>query len=1054
MARTNNLTNFLTDVAAAIKAKLGDQTDIPASQFDTKIGEIETGGTYQSKTINITTNGSQTITPDTGYDALSSVVINVQVPVKQLQSKNYEFTQNTHIVLSPETGYDGFSSIDLTINVPGSQINNQNKTITQNGQYTADSGYTGLGTVTVNVPQTGYDTSDATATAGDILKGKTAYIVGGKVTGTYTDAVTLYNDRQAMEQSTGHNEGDKCVVYGQVGGPWLETTSASVMNFNNNVTLQEEITTKSYSSFSAVDSGNDFYGNFMFSPTSIEFHTYIDGERQNVSYSSSDGLHYTKDSGPDTINIGFPVCCRYGWNDVITYILEGVSNIFDGIFQYRTNYVDKSKLVFQNLLTATITSSSCTINDVVPVGFNINQIKAICNKLRIDFGYSTTDDSHCPVLYLNTDNELCMLLTGAINTQYFPIYNTSTSNVVGIGCYGTQLNGTFNVYKVTDLASQQYELDQSYTGQIYYGSGSSARYYLPITDVKTVLMTYNPSQGGIYMNLIIQYYLGYMNSSTRANISGISTYYNVITGFVPVDSQLTLSSPNEILPGVVGLGTDGSVTGTDAIYNNLSTSKILDVALNLPSTIISPDDYSSYQSFGDIPTKYVMPASTSAMSFYKNTDLSVVRTKAMANMTIDDNVYPTIYDDGYTVYIWRHLKTQSQNIVVSLQKESNMSDTEYLIRVEDVSTSQHTIIVQQVVALVGSVHTGSNGGLNSLHVNSNGIFIGTYTTSNFVLTKYDLTTLSATTLDTVTSSGIAYNSCQLVSADNYLVYFVIGNSGRNVVAKVCNTANSVVTVLRNDTASRNLSGWARIYVINQPDWIYVCSKTDTSSAYMFKLIKFTKSNNSVTTVLNPSVSTSVDIYSKQLAVNNAYEDNNNIYVGGGIISKTSVSNYKNYSSAVINDVNGQRISEYSNISNVSSILYFNNSIYILCNGLFAKVSTMSYTLDGMYCRYVFNCSELYPLPTLFIARHSNSTDVTVCTMTVMPETFTLLNSTTYSFSIRSLSNYDTVLHTGDIATISPVIDGTSVDYDYGVLNGDMNNDASRNLGFVFGKITD
>lgn len=36
----------------------------------------------------------------------------------------------------------------------GSTINNQDKTVTSNGSYTADSGYTGLGTVTVNVPTT------------------------------------------------------------------------------------------------------------------------------------------------------------------------------------------------------------------------------------------------------------------------------------------------------------------------------------------------------------------------------------------------------------------------------------------------------------------------------------------------------------------------------------------------------------------------------------------------------------------------------------------------------------------------------------------------------------------------------------------------------------------------------------------------------------------------------------------------------------------------------------------------------------------------------------
>ena len=37
----------------------------------------------------------------------------------------------------------------------GTEINNQNKEITTNGTYTADEGYTGLGAVTVNVPQEG-----------------------------------------------------------------------------------------------------------------------------------------------------------------------------------------------------------------------------------------------------------------------------------------------------------------------------------------------------------------------------------------------------------------------------------------------------------------------------------------------------------------------------------------------------------------------------------------------------------------------------------------------------------------------------------------------------------------------------------------------------------------------------------------------------------------------------------------------------------------------------------------------------------------------------------
>lgn len=43
MARTNNLTDFLTDVSNSIKLKIGDNTPIPAANFDVVIANIETG---------------------------------------------------------------------------------------------------------------------------------------------------------------------------------------------------------------------------------------------------------------------------------------------------------------------------------------------------------------------------------------------------------------------------------------------------------------------------------------------------------------------------------------------------------------------------------------------------------------------------------------------------------------------------------------------------------------------------------------------------------------------------------------------------------------------------------------------------------------------------------------------------------------------------------------------------------------------------------------------------------------------------------------------------
>ena len=65
-----------TDIKTAIEAK---GVSVPSSAkidvFDDYIAQIPTEGSYQSKTIS-PTESSQTVSPDSGYDALSSVTVN------------------------------------------------------------------------------------------------------------------------------------------------------------------------------------------------------------------------------------------------------------------------------------------------------------------------------------------------------------------------------------------------------------------------------------------------------------------------------------------------------------------------------------------------------------------------------------------------------------------------------------------------------------------------------------------------------------------------------------------------------------------------------------------------------------------------------------------------------------------------------------------------------------------------------------------------------------------------------------------------------------------
>ena len=66
MAKNNNLTDFLTDIADGIRAKKGTTGTINPQNFRSEIASIDTAKPEQTKTVTITENGTITITPDSG----------------------------------------------------------------------------------------------------------------------------------------------------------------------------------------------------------------------------------------------------------------------------------------------------------------------------------------------------------------------------------------------------------------------------------------------------------------------------------------------------------------------------------------------------------------------------------------------------------------------------------------------------------------------------------------------------------------------------------------------------------------------------------------------------------------------------------------------------------------------------------------------------------------------------------------------------------------------------------------------------------------------------
>ena len=107
MARTDNLTNFLTDIATAIKTKKGTSAAIPASNFDTEIASIETAKPIklEDKQVSITMNETRRIVANSLYDGLSSVTVEVLVPegVSKYSPKWISFANYTDSWLTEET---------------------------------------------------------------------------------------------------------------------------------------------------------------------------------------------------------------------------------------------------------------------------------------------------------------------------------------------------------------------------------------------------------------------------------------------------------------------------------------------------------------------------------------------------------------------------------------------------------------------------------------------------------------------------------------------------------------------------------------------------------------------------------------------------------------------------------------------------------------------------------------------------------------------------------------------------------------------------------------
>ena len=573
MARTNNLTNFLTDVAGAIKEKKGSEANIPAANFDTEIRNLPSQGTYEEKTISITQNGTQTVTPSQGYDAIDELTINANVQ-PSLQSKSYSFTQNTTTTITPEQGYDGFSSIGLEINVPS-----------------------GSGDVKL------FDTVEHMQADPDAEEGDLAVVYREELTGidensefsscTFPNTVVL---------SSAYSDSAYCRFRATDGG-WFDgmvDMSSSSFRFNgygesSNVRVQ--YTSSDGITYTRTDGGEEL----------VDFGTTIQFE-----------------------NYGDP------FPEVISNFMKIGGNYFEGLYDFHEDYVDNNQFKFYDLSSVSISGTTGTVGNTIGDYYDVSKLSKIYDKIINEFGnsgytkaffYLNNNMELCFIMATTSNGLYTASPLYDTNGNFMGIGSPDTTFSFGTATYKvTDINeGTYVLLNTYDEPLVWFDGTSQSMGKYYY---------IPLTDIRAICV--RVANGYLEMRkMFFIYNNSTINtfSSVPDNLKVSDTYLYVKSQFTLSDTNQLF--PGIIGYGKNGVITgDGSIW--DNIPENTIDEKAINTistTTNL-NDIMGTFDYLNERK--DVRTKDNYPAGRIMIAAKSNEDMNVICTLAKKEDILTD----------------------------------------------------------------------------------------------------------------------------------------------------------------------------------------------------------------------------------------------------------------------------------------------------------------------------------------------------------------------------------------------------------------------------------
>lgn len=435
----------------------------------------------------------------------------------------------------------------------------------------------------------------------NIKKGVKIFDITGTLEqgGASTDApVKLFATEEEMQNSTGNNDGDLALAYEHTLKPISQVSTFTRLNLPSKIILDTAVDEDYNVSF--TDTNGDGLGIYL-STNYFDCMYYTETDDGYVEfrcmYSSDDGITYTRgefmwnwrDIDGDTVDFGIEFTVPEDIDPIFDNFMSSEYICFTGLFEYGTK-TDTNKAVWVSNMR--VVDGKGVYDIEKDPGLDIVSMASICEEIISHFNLDITKSSQSISFVKSGDNLIAYVGLFTTTTSEPYQYATSlslvqdTSNNWGVGTYSSEL--TDGVYKVTIGDTLSYTKLPAGTkipvgtytwGHWKYGSISTSDKYTILEISRTGDIDVD-SEIAIY-----GYNVGYDYS--RDN-------YGETTKFYHAPTQLTVDNANELLPGIVGYGPNGVVTGDNSVYDNLDWST--DIVVKTPTDV--------FLEYHNLPTRY------------------------------------------------------------------------------------------------------------------------------------------------------------------------------------------------------------------------------------------------------------------------------------------------------------------------------------------------------------------------------------------------------------------------------------------------------------------